>query len=1259
MATPTSVAAPGNAATLTALLRTAVNENPRKAAVVDGDTTMTFAELWTQAHSQAAHLRNSGVQPGDAVGLFLEPGAGLITAVWGVLIAGAAYVPLAVDYPAERIRYMINHSKLDNIITDKRSGPLVQQLTPDTVRVHQTADHAPSPVNPAADQYVSNPSGPAYVIFTSGSTGKPKGVVVPHRAISHQIRWLGSEMALGSARILLKTPTSFDAAQWELLANAAGGTIIIGPAGTHRNPAQIAQLVNTQRVTHLQCVPTLWRALVREPSFTTGSTLTHVFSGGEALTTTDARELLEAAPRAALINLYGPTETTINATFHRVNADDLDDAQSVITIGQPVPGCTVHILDSARRTVAAGDVGELAIGGPQVASGYQNDPERTAERFISIDVDGEPIRVYVTGDLVSQHSNGNLHFHGRADDQVKINGHRVETEEVRLAIEQHHWVRSAAVVPWIDSRDGLARLAAFVELDPEEAAVMDADRAGQQHRSKKGHEQVRAQLAALNRNSVRPASKESPLPNHAGTAEQRKTAFARKTYRFYDGGDLTVDDITAFITDSRQPELAAPPAPMNLERIGHLLRWFGPFSSSERLLPKYAYASPGALNATTIYLEVSGVDGLDDGLHEYRPDTHRLEQIGAAPTEGTSELIRVHLVGDRKAIEAVYATNVDEVLHFEAGHIAGLLDHASAKLGYFTHYRTPAQDPRLSDSGKVCTGVIDLRIDPPSPNDFPVRTTVQLHSNVTNGRAGTYEVGPNGLERVSADIIERRHVIAINQETYDRSSFGVTMSVPKRAGWHGFVELGRTLQRLQMNSFNIGLMSAGYSSLTGRDLPSAVRYQSIVRGDSLMYFAVAGAVSDEQIESVSMREDSVHTRGPEEILRDDLRKTLPYYMVPSRVTVTDSIPVSSSGKHDRAALITAMETAVANAAETVPAANDVERRVLTLWNEVLRSEQQSVTADFFDVGGNSLDAVQLINRINREIGGSLPMQTLFEQPTVRALAAALGADSPSSRLIKLADGPEQPCIIWPGLGGYPMNLRTLAKHLSSQFTVYAVQTHGLNAGETPYPTLQEMADRDVALLRTAFPDQELTLAGYSFGARVATTVASVLQQGERKVRRLILIAPGSPFVPGLQLSPGDRFTDPYFLRMAYSVFLSRLPDAHASARLDTVTGEVDFLAALKEWRPGLDLELATRILRVAATTFQFRSAPAPDFNGVLDCMDVFTATGDSPSFLRGAEITLEDAGQLEHVPVDHYTILRDPTAATIVELLGIRQLQER
>ncbi|QQD76387.1 amino acid adenylation domain-containing protein [Curtobacterium sp. YC1] len=1257
METPTTfIAASRVATTMPTLLRTAAAAAPDHPAVVEGDATLTFSALWTDAVSQAAHLRSQGVRPGDSVGLFLEPGAALVTAVWGVLLAGAAYVPLAVDYPDERIRYMIGQSRLAHVIADERTAARVRQLTPDTVRVH----HAGAAAVASSVGQDPDADGPAYVIFTSGSTGRPKGVVVPHVAITHQLRWLAGEMELGSARILLKTPTSFDAAQWELLANAVGATIVIGPAGVHRDPAAIAQLVDEQQVSHLQCVPTLWRALTREHTLSRNESLTHVFSGGEALTATDAQEILQVVPNATLVNLYGPTETTINATFHRVGPDDVRDARSVVSIGRPVPGCTVHVLDHDRRPVAPGDVGELAIGGPQVASGYENDPERTAERFIEIDVDGVPTRVYVTGDVVSRHPDGDLHFHGRVDDQVKINGHRVETEEVRLVIEQHHWVRSAAVVPWTDPRDGLERLAAFVELDPEEAAVMDADRAGQHHRSKSGHEQVRAQLAALERDGERTMPDDVALPGSDGTLEQQTTAFARKTYRFYDGAELHVDDVVAFIEASQPPSPTGPRVPLTIEALGELLRWFGPFRSIERLLPKYAYASPGALNATRLFVEVAGIDGIADGLHEYRPDPHALRAVTGTTGGVPRGTVRVHLVGDRGAIEAVYATNVDEVLHFEAGHMVGVLDHASARLGYFTHHRSVVQDPRLTGPDHVCTATIDLRDDAPAPDGVAVRTTVQLHRTVVDGRAGTYDVRSGRLEAVSGDVIERRHVIAINQETYDRSSFGVTMSVPEGAGWRGFVELGRSLQRLQMNSVNIGLMSAGYSSLTGRDLPSAVRYREIVGGNDLVYFAVAGPVSDEQIRSVGMREDSVHTRGPEEILRDDLRRTLPYYMVPARVTVIDEIPVSSSGKHDRAALISALERAAAPGGVSVPPANTAEERILDLWNEVLGAQHGSVEADFFDVGGNSLDAVRLINRINRELGGELPVQTVFDRPTVRALAAGLsGASTVSSRLIKLAEGPAEPLIIWPGLGGYPMNLRTLANQLSSRFTVYAVQTHGLNADEVPRATLREMIDDDVTLVQGAFADQDVTLAGYSFGARVATAVAASLLRAGRAVRQLVLIAPGSPFIPALPVAVGRQFDDPYFLRMAYSVFLGRLPDVGASTQLDAVTDERAFLAALATWRPELDSDLAARILRVASTTFGFRDDPAPDVSGLLADMRVFAATGDSPSFLRSHETVLEGTGQLSRLPVDHYTILGESTAATVAHLLADRQLQER
>lgn len=1255
---------PDDLATIIAMLKSEVESKPDAVAVEAEDDTVTFAELWERANSCASGLRGAGVENSDVIGVFMESGSSLIVAVWGILLAGAAYLPLANDYPAERVKYMITSSGIRHVITDHASRKALSKLSSHRVAIH-IQDRETQ--NPADHTEPGTPEGcsPAYVIFTSGSTGRPKGVVIPHQAIANQMRWLKEDLGLAHARILLKTPSSFDAAQWELLANAAGGVVIVGRAGIHREPAEMCEIVRRRHVTHLQCVPTLWRALLREPNLPQCSSLQHIFSGGEALTLTTARELLDALPAAEFTNLYGPTEATINATWLRVTPAVVSSDHAHISIGSPVPGCTVHILDGNQRPVRSGEIGELYIGGIQVATGYLHQPEQTTEKFVTINADGVSTCVYRTGDLARIDASGSLDFHGRMDDQVKVNGHRVETEEVRLMIEEHHWVRAAAVVPWVDPRDQIARLAAFVELDPDQAAVMDADHAGQHHRSKAGHEQVRAQLAGRARRLAPTGTTRVALPGETGTSEQHRVAFARKTYRFYEGGEIDAASIRALITEAATP----PPVverrnALTLSELAHLLRWFGPFASTERLLPKYAYASPGALNATQLYVETSGVDGLPNGLYYYDPTNHEIVRV-ASSAGGLPGPVRLHFNGIPSVIETVYATNVAEVLHFESGHMLGLLEYAAAEQGYHLHPTkapAPLTDEQMGRS--LRTAVVDLLTAPPEPDAVQqVRLTVQFHPLVPDGRPGTYELDVNGLRLLTDSVIERRHVIAINQETYDRSSFGVALSLPSTAGWEGMVELGRVLQRLQMNDHNVGFMSAGYSSLTGRHLPSAVQYHDITGDDCLLYFAVGGRVSAEQIASTGMKEDSVHTRGPEEILRDDLRRVLPYYMVPAQVKLVESIPVSINGKHDRAALIAGMEAAAPPVHPADPPRSAIERKLLTLWQDTLGPEATSVTADFFDLGGNSLDAVQLVNRINRSLQTNLPVQTIFEASTVRALGRAVEASSPTmSRVIRLADGPADSSIfVWPGLGGYPMNLRTFAGHDGGRHTVYAVQTHGLNEGERPYGTLKAMVDEDVRLIMSQLPPGRLTLAGYSFGARVASEVALALDRVGVDFDQLILIAPGSPHIPNLPVAPtsGHGYTDPYFRQMAYSVFLGRLADEEHTRLLNGAADEESFLRLLSGLLPTFDQTIARRILQVAEVTFGFRSERVDDMTGLLDRVQVFTAAGDGPSFLDEYRGQLIAAGSAHKMDADHYSIVRAPAVATVADHIRLRQLAEK
>lgn len=1244
---------------LTNMLHHQALTQPRSAASVDAHGALTFEDLWNQAGRAAAALAGSGVLHGESVGVFMAPSNRLLAATWGILRAGAAYLPLAVDYPEERVRYMIADSRISHIVVDAQSYNLVVHLVPGHVQVLLLEQLIATGQDPHPD--VVGPDLPAYVIYTSGSTGRPKGVVIPHAAIATQMNFLADFAGLTpGSRILLKTPTSFDAAQWELLANATGATVVVGPAGVHRDPEQICQLVLRHEVNLLQAVPTLWTALLETGRLPECRSLTGLFSGGEILATHLAQDLLRAAPQTQLMNLYGPTETTINATWFRLTSGQVTD-EPAVSIGTAVPGCQIHILDSDLRPVPHGQTGELCISGVQLATGYLHRPELTEERFAQATIDDQPVRLYRSGDIARIAASGTVEFCGRSDDQVKVNGHRVETDEVRLAIEDHHWVRQAAVVPWRDRGDGTIRLGAFLELDPAEAALMDQDAAGEHHRSKASHVQVKAQLANLGVRSFEHQSRIA-LPRPEGTDEQRRTAFARKTYRFYEGAPLDKTDLVALGESLSVPWPVRPRRrPLSVHEVSEVLRWLGPFHSAERLLPKYAYASPGALNATQVYLETTGLPGLPQGRYYFHPLNHELVHLDDHAPELAGTALRLHLVGLPRVIESVYATNVVEVLHMEAGHIAGVLDRATADHGLHLGVRHGVECPELelTEDWKH-TAVLDL-LDGPAPCATTPRMglTLQVHGKVPGVRQGTYRVQDEALHRVSDQLIERRQVIAINQDTYNRSSFGVMLSCSRGRGWAGFFEMGRALQRLQMNHQSIGLMSSGYASLSGRNLPSATRYDEIASAWSqcpnhLSYFAVGGPVSAEQVSSTGMKEDSVHVRGPEEIVKDDLRRFLPYYMVPSRVEVLEKLPMSNSGKADRVALIKYLEEDHGPQRETVPPSSGLEADVLKVWTSVLGKEVYSVADDFFDIGGNSLSAVKLIGALNDRFSSDLPVQAIFEAPTARSLTAKIGQSGPTetSRLVPLSPGHGARIYLWPGLGGYPMGLRGLGSQIANGRPVHGFQAHGLNPGECPYGTLAEMVTADGQQILDQAEGAAVTLMGYSFGARMAAEVASWVEERGVLVERLVLIAPGSPVIEGAADTSHTEtltFADPYFRMILMSVFTGTLDGAPENKSLSAVRDRHDFLELLRERLPTMDQELAGRIIDVVIATYGFRSGPVCNLEPLLPRTQVLIARGDGPSFVEPYRAQMDAFQPAVELPANHYQVLHEPAVNLTAE----------
>lgn len=1221
-------------------------------AVIADNASLTFQQLGRESRRFQELILSSAPR---AVGLYSPPSPMLVSAAWGALCSGTPYIPLSPTYPDERLRFMAVDSGLDVVFApEAHREAIASVLSGLDIEIIGVAEND----GDGTVENLAKPGSIAYILYTSGSTGTPKGVKISHRALGHQMSWLERALGVGhGARVVHKTPISFDAAQWELLATAHGATTVSASPDAYRDPEDLLATIKRHRVTHLQAVPTLLQALQEDDALGGCSSLRVVASGGEVLSRRLANNLQNSLPNAEVVNLYGPTETTINSSHHVHSREDRTGVgEPAVAIGKPVPGMDFYLLDAQGETMAEG-IGELAIAGPQLAEEYHGLPQETQRRFIALPTPAGVVRVYRTGDLVEQ-VGGTYFFRGRTDSQVKIRGHRIELGEVRAALTNHEWVRHAEVLPTHDEEGATTGMAAFVELNPHEAALMDQGVHGAHHQSKASRTQVKAQVAGL---GIRDEGIGDPigLPlTREWSVKLRELAFARKTYRDFRSSTSDLSKLSALHDYMRVPLewTAAGNAEWSFEGLGRVLGSLTQFTSDDRLLPKRTYASPGALYGVQVYVSVAGVDGLANGVYYLNPVTSELHRTAVAAAAETSRPgARLVLIGQRSVISSVYSTNVDEVILFEAGHLLGAVDLVAPSAGYrlgdqgITDHRWEALIAPGEEENRFIIG--DWPLVPASDRTADALDGVEARIELYRGgseRNGVYEWGSGGLLKAGeGPLVRRKDVIAINQRVYNDASFGLVLT--SDGSERSYISLGRALQRVQQNDLGLGLMSSGYSSFSGRDLPSALRIRGCCgTAEQSSYFALGGPVTAGQIAHTGMDEDLIHAQGPAEIIGTDIATMLPQYMIPDRIIVLDELPRTPNGKIDAIAL-RKLDSADRIDAETLPHVTPrtvQEHQVAKLWQEVLGTEDAiSTNASFFGLGGNSISAVRLVRAIRKRMGVALPIQAVFEQDTVAKQAEAItqGGLGELSRIVPLAGSGTGAVYMWPGLGGYPMNLKQLAERLASDSVqCYGVQAHGLNDGEEIDESVQSMAARDVAQIKQSHHGGPFTLIGYSFGARVAFEAAYQLEREGLKVDGVVLIAPGSPSVGDavVRTEGAGLYRDPRFVRVLYSVFFARTDGADADRVVAESSDRTSFLAAIQDLLP-LDPELATRITELVERTYSFeytfseleqRTISAP--------LTIIRASGDDYSFLDSL-----GEGPSHHgvdLDADHYEVLRSP-----------------
>jgi amino acid adenylation domain-containing protein len=475
---------------LTHLIEQAADIDPAHPALRHRGQTLTYGELLERASALAHALIEDGVAPGDRVGILLQKSFDSAVALYGIMAAGAAYVPLDPGSPVSRLAFVLRDCGITRLVSENRALPSLRGVAEAGASIDAVfgidGDHdvpftlipwrevATRPTTPP--QIPTTEQDLCYVLYTSGSTGTPKGIMHTHRSALAWAEVTAAEYELSSRDILSNyAPLHFDLSTLDYFGGArARATTVIIPEEHTRFPASLASLIAEERMTVLYTVPL---ALVRlaVPGMLDGKDLSDlrlVLFGGEPMPIKHLRHLMRSLPKAQFVNVYGPTETN-GCTHYRVPAVP-DEGSLGLPIGRPYPNVAVRVVDSEGRQVGVGGTGELLVRAPTMMRGYWARPDLSERAMVNVPgAGGRPDVYHATGDLVSPTEEGDLAFLGRRDRQIKARGNRVELDEVEAVLLEHPLVHEAAVYALADDEGSLQPHAEVILVPGSSATVKD------------------------------------------------------------------------------------------------------------------------------------------------------------------------------------------------------------------------------------------------------------------------------------------------------------------------------------------------------------------------------------------------------------------------------------------------------------------------------------------------------------------------------------------------------------------------------------------------------------------------------------------------------------------------------------------------------------------------------------------------------------------------------------------------------------------
>ncbi|MFI0822799.1 amino acid adenylation domain-containing protein, partial [Streptomyces sp. NPDC021115] len=966
------------APTLPVLFAQQVARTPDATALICGDAELTYRELDAGANRIAHWLRGRGIGPEHHVAILYDRSPDQVAAVLGVLKAGGAYLPLDPEYLGERVGHMLADAAPELLLSTRA---LVGTLgtVPDGIDVVATdapetaaalaacPDHDPGPGT-------LDPRHPAYVIYTSGSTGVPKGVVVTHQGLGSLASTLVRQCAVTpDSRVLQLSSAAFDAAVLELtMAFAAGAALVLG--GRDRLVgAELADVLADRRITHALIPPSVLGTLPAGSAEALTGFRTLIV-GAEACGP-DLVQSWSAGRR--MVNAYGPTESTVCAAISEPLAG------RDVPIGRPVDNTQVRVLDERLRPVPPGVPGELYLAGEGLARGYLDQPGLSAQRFVADPFGPAGTRMYRTGDLVRWTAQGQLDYIGRADQQVKVRGFRIEPGEIESALREQPGVAQAVVVVRED-RDGDPRLVGYVVPEGEAAEDDQVDEWREIYDDVYGG--ARAELHALGQDFTGWNSSYTgqpiPLDEMRAWRDAAVTRVVERSPRrileIGVGSGLLLGPLAPRTESYWATDFSAPV----IERLTAQVETAG-LADRVRLLCRPADVMDGipAEYFDTVVL---------NSIVQYFPDADYLARVldGALGRLAPGGRIVVGDVRHRGSLRA-FQTGIHlghaaedatgEQLRAAVEHAVIMEKELVIDPDFFTAWARRHTDAVAGVDIRLKRGthhneltrhryeVVLHKADGPDRAESLANaaefvwgrdlTSLQDLDDLTSGAASIRITGLVN-SRLAGEVAAAEY---LREEAGDRNPSGIDPETLHSWGERRGCQVLTTWSPGAPDAFDAVLVPGGHAGAV---------YTDVHRPAHPPHKPLSALVNN----PLSSRTTGRVLAG----LRDALRERLPEYMVPSAVIALDTIPLTSSGKLDRRAL-----PAPDYAPRSVRGPRSAREELLCgLFAEVLGVDRVGIDDDFFALGGHSLLATRLVSRVRSVLGVELPLRAVFEWPTV-------------------------------------------------------------------------------------------------------------------------------------------------------------------------------------------------------------------------------------------------------------------------------------